>query len=138
MSDFTAESLEETLSKADKVFRSYGPLGGSLAILELRPTFEAMKSTAEDLFRSLSAARQELRAVLEYKTAVERFITGLEERRRQLEEHTTPEERRLQGRLSDLEQRLSLLDERRRQAENIAQMGIEEAARWVRSVRGGA
>jgi chromosome segregation ATPase len=137
MSDFAAESLQETLAAANKVAAAYGPLGGSLGILELKGTFEAMKASLQTMAQTLAAVDNEIQAKRAYSTALETHIAHLEERRRQLEEHTTPEERRLQGRLSELEQRLSLLDERRRQAESITQQGVDDVARWLRSVRAG-
>lgn len=137
MSEIPAESLQATLAQANEVARSYGPLGGSLGILELKPTFEKMKSTAEDLARSIAAAKQELQGLLSYQTALQMFIVGLEQRAHELATGNTEEERRLQGRLSEIEGRIAQADEIRRQAENASNRSVEEVARWVRSVRGG-
>jgi chromosome segregation ATPase len=137
MSEIAAEGLQETLAEANKIAQAYGPLGGSLGILELRPTFERMKAALEAMHRTLGAVDQEIQAKRAYSSALDQHIATLEERRRQLEEHATPEERKLQGRLAEIEQRIATADEIRRTAESISQKNVEEAARWLRSVRGG-
>jgi hypothetical protein len=137
MSEIREESLQATLARANELSKTLQPLGASLGILELKPVFEHMKASAEAMARQLVAVDAELKAKREYGAALEIDIANKEQRAQELAEHTTPEERKLQGRLAEIEQRIATADEIRRTAESISQKNVEEAARWLRSVRGG-
>jgi predicted nucleic acid-binding Zn-ribbon protein len=137
MSEIPAESLQATLARANELSRTLQPLGASLGILELKPTFETMKAAVEAMARQLVAVDAELKAKREYGAALEIDIANKEQRAQELAEHLTPEERQLQGRLAEIEGQIAHADEIRRTAESASQKGVEEVARWLRSVRGG-
>jgi vacuolar-type H+-ATPase subunit I/STV1 len=137
MGEISTETLQATMAKANELAKTMQPLGGSLAILELRPVFEAMKVSVEDQARALTAVKQEVQALVSYKAALQTFIAGLEQRAHELAEGIGPEERRQQQRLSELEARIAQLDEQRRQCERVAQLSLDAASAYVRRLRGG-
>jgi chromosome segregation ATPase len=137
MSEIVGEGLQETLAEANKIAQAYGPLGGSLAILELKPTFERMKSSLEAMHRTLAAVDTEIQTKRQYSSALDLHLANQKRRAKELAEHLTPEERAMQGRIAEREQHLATVQEQCRQLDRIHQLTLEEAARLVRQQRGG-
>jgi hypothetical protein len=137
MSEMAAEGLQETLAQANKVAAAYGPLGGSLGILELKPVFESMKASMEAMHRTLAAVDAELKSKREFSAALDAHIANQERRAAELAAQSTEEERAMQGRIVEREQHLATVGEQCRQLDRIHQMTLEEAARIVRQQRGG-
>jgi septal ring factor EnvC (AmiA/AmiB activator) len=137
MSEMAAEGLQETLAEANKIAAAYGPLGGSLGILELRPVFERMKGALESMHRTLAAVDTEIKSKREFSAALDAHIANQERRAAELAAQSPEEERRLQGRLSAIEGQIAQADEIRRIAEGASQRSVESVAAWLRQVRGG-
>jgi chromosome condensin MukBEF complex kleisin-like MukF subunit len=114
------------------------------AVTEIFKTIDARQQILEGQDAALAEREAQLALVddtlrkrREYAEALERHVTSLEERLRLVREQLAPEERTLQARLVDIEQQVALAEERRHQANQTAQMAIDDAARRVRELRGG-
>jgi hypothetical protein len=134
LSEQTAESLVQT---ARQELQALGPvLGNMRGLAEFSTHLEEQARLLREVIAQREAVRGEVKALVEYQSAVRSFNAAQEQRARELATCNTEEERRLQGRLSALEQRLSLLEERQRQAERITQDKVDNVAAWLRQVRG--